>query len=356
MILIIALTKTTYGVADQEDEDDADEQLRRPVVRALAALVDDVRRRQQLHRRRLDDRDAAVAADLGRGVCRDGKPPSGDRHDRLRLDAGQTSGLLLMTARVSLGRVPAAGQLEGRSGRGLQVKVLDVDGGTDLNFGHLLDLVDRLLSAAPVVVLPELGRVPDLRVDAVVEEDERQKRQNSGHENFGPVSAEHDVPLVPHDVGRHEGVLVFARISLVDLLRPELKEPADVDRHGGRKDQNDEESRLGLVLQRSTDGQVSLGRHGHDEQDRDGDVNVSEGPEDLAEHDDEPLRLSVRDGHADRGQHEESDEEGVADGESYEQLKFKTHIMKLLFRKKYYLKFVFRSLIRSSRLIGKLMF
>ncbi len=88
------------------------------------------------------------------------------------------------------------------------------------------------LRSSSVVALPKLGRVSYFRVDAVVEKDEGEEGQDTGHEDLGPVSAEHDVPLVSHDLGGDEEVLVVPGIRLVQFFRPELEKSADVDRPG----------------------------------------------------------------------------------------------------------------------------
>jgi len=94
-------------------------------------------------------------------------------------------------------------------------------------FGNLCHL-----RSSSVVALPKLGRVSYFRVDAVVEKDESEEGQDAGHEDLGPVSAEHDVPLVSHDLGGDEQVLVVPGIRLVQFFRPELEKSADVDRPG----------------------------------------------------------------------------------------------------------------------------
>ncbi len=66
--------------------------------------------------------------------------------------------------------------------------------------------------------------------------------------------------------------------------------------------------------------QVSLRGDRYHQENGDGDADVSQGPEDLAEGDGEPLGLAAGDRDADGGDHEEGDEKRVRDGERNQEL------------------------------------
>ena len=67
--------------------------------------------------------------------------------------------------------------------------------------------------------------------------------------------------------------------------------------------------------------QVSFRRDCHHQKNGDGDADVSQGPEDLAEGDGEPLGLAAGDRDADGGEDEEGDEERVRDRQRNKELR-----------------------------------
>ena len=123
------------------------------------------------------------------------------------------------------------------------VDVVDVQSRTNLKVSSVPNLTR-------VVTLTKLCRISNLGVNSVVQKHESQKRQNSGHENFCPISAEHDVSFVAHDFCRSERVANLEGVVVLDqkLFSPELEEASGVDGHRGREDENDEEDCFGLIL------------------------------------------------------------------------------------------------------------